>query len=290
MQIQMFTRGILALALLLAPAVVAADIVSELHINPNGTFSAKNLVVTQKSGNNLFARATWGQAFVRTTLLLSGSTTVTKMHGEQAGVADIKEGDRIDVEGTLSSGAEGLIIAVRSVRDTTLLRDEKTLSGTISRTDGTALTFVLKNKPFGTTTVSVPASLEIKKGARIIQFADLTVGDKVLSATGSYDYTSNILSATALEIYQDPAVFKSRNFEGALESVAATTLPTTLLVRVGSTTYTVYVHSGASLLSKAKSPTTLSRFVVGDRVRFFGAVRKTNLLEIDAEVVRDMNF
>lgn len=280
----------LAFVLVCAPVVVSADVVSELRIGTDGVFSGKNLVVMQKAGNNIFARATWGQAFVRTTLLLGSETVITKRHGESATVADVREGDRVDVDGTLSSGAESLIVTVKRIRDNTLLRDDKTLSGTILSVNKAASTFVLKNKSFGTTTVSVPSSFAIIKGARTIFFPDIAVGDTVLSTSGSYDHGTNTLSATTLEIYQNPAFFKAKNFEGTLETIGATTLPTTLSVRVGSASYTVYLAPNTKLLTKTKTSANLSRFVVGDTVRFFGAIRKTNLSEVDAEVVRDLNF
>lgn len=273
----------------IAPGAALADVVSELHIGTDGVFSAKNLVVTQKAGTNLFARATWGQAFVRTTLLLNASTTITKKHGESAVVADIREGDRIDVDGALSSGAEGLIITVRTLRDHALLRDGKTLSGTIKSISGSD-TFVLTNKTFGTTTIFVPSSVSIVQGARTITTFDLRAGQKILTASGSYDYATNTLTVNVLEVYQDPSLFKGKNFEGTLERIDGTTLPAVLVVKINGSSYTVYLSGSTSVLSKSKAPTKLSRFVVGDTVRLFGTIRKTNLSEIDAEVVRDVNF
>lgn len=285
-----FFGPLMVVTLFVVPGAAMADVVSELNINPTGLFSAKNLVVMQKAGTNIFARATWGQAFVRTTLLLNASTTITKKHGESAVAADIREGDRIDVEGALSSGAEGLIITVRTLRDHALLRDGKTLSGTIASVAGGNDTFILNNKTFGTTTISVPSSVSIVQGARTITTADLRTGQKVLIASGTYDYAANTLTVNVLEIYQDPSVFKGRNFEGTLERIDATTLPTILTVRVGGSLYTVYLSGSTSVLSKSKVPAKLSRFMVGDTVRLFGTVRKTNLAEIDAEVIRDLQF
>ena len=44
------------------------------------------------------------------------------------------------------------------------------------------------------------------------------------------------------------------------------------------------------MMSKNKAETTLQRFTVGDKVRFYGAIRQTNLFEIDAEIIRNLNF
>jgi len=54
--------------------------------------------------------------------------------------------------------------------------------------------------------------------------------------------------------------------------------------------YTVYLAKGASVLKKNRAAATLGRFVVDDTVRFYGAVRQTNFTEVDAEIVRDLNF
>ena len=142
----------------------------------------------------------------------------------------------------------------------------------------------------GTTTVRVGASTPIKKGARSVLFTDIAVGDKVLSVSGTYDYETGVLTATALEIFQDKTIFTPRNFEGTLKSISGTTLPATLVVTVAGTDYTVYLAKGASVLKKNRSAATLGRFVVDDAVRFYGAIRQANFTEVDAEVVRDLNF
>lgn len=91
-------------------------------------------------------------------------------------------------------------------------------------------------------------------------------------------------------MYQDKSIFVERNFQGTLKSVSTVVLPATLVVTVGATDYTVYLADSSSVLRNNRKPTTLSRFVVGDTVRFYGAIRETNFEEIDAEVVRDLNF
>ena len=119
---------------------------------------------------------------------------------------------------------------------------------------------------------------------------DITAGDKILSVAGLYDYPSNTLTASNVEVFQSKTIFKPRNFEGTLKSISGTTLPVSLVVTVGSTDYTIYLNEKASVLKNNKKPTTLTRFVVGDTVRAYGSIRETNLTEIDAEIVRDTNF
>ena len=273
--------------LLLLPLFASA---SEIHILPSGEFSVKGLAVFQKSGPNLFTRASWGTAFIRVVVLVSSSTAIVKNHGEVASVGDIKEGQILDVDGTLAASGDNMIVNATRVRNTSLLRESKTISGTVLSIDRGASSLVLPNASLGTTTVSVGASTPIKKGARSIQFGDIAVGDKVVSVSGTYDYETGILTATALEIFQDKTIFTPRNFEGTLKSISGTTLPATLVVTVADTDYTVYLAKGASVLKKNRAAATLGRFVVDDTVRFYGAIRQANFTEVDAEIVRDLNF
>ena len=265
---------------------------SDIHIKPDGTFSATNVVVYQKAGtSNFFSRVTWGDAYVRVTVLANKDTVITKAHGETATVGDIREKDVLDVEGKLSSGEGALIINAASIRDTSLQVESKTLSGTVVGVNPEQSSFILSNQMFGaTTTVILSSSVPIQKGARAISLSDISSGDKILSVSGSYDYPKNAFSATSMEVYQDKTMFTARNFQGTLKSISGTTLPATLAVEVGDTNYTVSVAADSSVLRNNRKPTTLSRFVIGDTVRFYGAIRETNFEEIDAEIVRDLNF
>ncbi|MBI2048645.1 MAG: hypothetical protein HYT30_01835 [Parcubacteria group bacterium] len=264
---------------------------TELHIRPDGTMIANNIIIKQKSGGNLFARMVWGESsYARLVVVTQSTTVIKKAYGELATVADLQEGDTIDVEGKLL-GADGSIsIQATAIRDHSLLKEGKNISGNVKSINSGQSSFVLPNKGFGDTVVTVSPTTTIQKGARTILFADVAVGDKILAAQGTYNYTNNTLAATRLEVHQDAAMFTARNFQGTLKSIASAVLPTTMVITVGTTDYTVYLNEKAAVLNTAKAPTSLSRFVLGDTVRFYGAIRKTNFSEIDAEVVRDINF
>ena len=281
-------KYVLVFLLSLAPAFSYADIVSDLQIKPDGTFSGKNLTVVQVAGKNVFGRATWGQAFVRITMLMNASTTVKKAHGEPAEIRDIAEGDLLDVEGALVSGADSVMINAKTVRDISLEKTGKTISGTVTSINYNGLVFVV-GRNSASTTVQVSASTPLKKGVRSIEFATIKSGDTVSAVEGVYDYRTNTLSASRVEIYQDTKVFAPRNFEGVLKTTSSS-LPATLTVSVGEKEYTVSLQANATILNKAKSKTALSRFVVGDTVRFFGSIRQSNMSEIDADTVRDLAF
>lgn len=283
--------GAVALLAFGATAAFAAS-PSDIHIKPDGTFSATNVIVYQKAGtSNFFSRVTWGDAYVRVTVLAGKDTVITKAHGEPATVGDIREKDVLDVEGKLSAGEGALTISAARIRDTSLQVESKTLSGTVVSVNAKDSSIILSNQMFGaTTTVLLSTSTTIQKGVRTIGLGDVSAGDKILSASGSYDYPKNAFTAGSVEVYQDKNMFTPRNFQGTLKSISSTALPATLTVEVGGADYTVYAAAGSSILNNRRQPATLSRFVVGDTVRFWGGIRQTDFGEIDAEIVRDLNF
>ena len=231
----------------------------------------------------------WGEIFIRLVVVGDATTKVTKAYGETASMTDIKEKDIIDVEGALASGGSSLVINALSIRDANLVVAGKTLSGVVTATNAASSTITVVDPTLGKTTV-IASNASITKGVRPIQFADTKVGDVVLSAVGSYDYEKKTFTATSISIFQDASIFTARNFEGKLKSVSSTVLPSVLVVTIGATDYSVYVDEKGTVLNSARKPASLSRFVAGDTVRFFGAIRSTNLTEVDAEVLRDLNF
>ena len=268
----------------------AANPPSEISIKPDGTFFATNVVVMQKSekaGTNLFSRVTWGSVFLRITVLAS-SAKITKNNGGSATVEDIQIGDILDVEGTLAPGADTLLINATSIRDLSLNIESKNISGIIKTLNATLNTLTLMDKKLGAITVVAPYN--IQKGARTISAGELVVGDKVLSASGSFDYSTKTFTAENMEVYQDKSIFKAQNFQGTLKSLSGTALPTSAVITVGKTDYTIYLAASAKVMSKNKATTTLQRFTLGDKLRFYGAIRQTNLFEIDAEIIRNLNF
>ena len=278
----------IALALLM-PAIAAADVASDVHITESGLVVASNVVVMQKNGNNLFVRGTWGQAYVRMTLLVSSATAITKEHGEVTTIDDIKAGDLLDVTGQLSSGADSILFIPKTIVDHALQSGGKSTSGTVTSVDSSGLSFALKTTQ-GTITVSVPGGMTFTKGARQISLTDLAKGDRVTSVSGTYDYVKGTLAATSVTVYQDPSVFKSRNFAGTLVSLDGTALPTTARIKIGGETYTVYLSSSTSIMRSSRASVSLTRFQSGDSVRLYGAIRQTDLSAIDAEVIRDLAF
>jgi hypothetical protein len=264
---------------------------SEIHIKPDGTFTATNVVVFQKAGDrNFFCRVMWDKVYVRVVVLVNDSTVITKKHGERATGKDIQEGDVLDVEGVLTGGEGSFNVMAKKVRDNSLTAESKSITGSVLSIDSGKNSFVLKNKTFGTTTVSVTGTTTIQKGVRTIPFSEIVKGDEITSTHGTYNYTTRTLAASLITVYQNPALFQTKLYEGTLKSIAGTTFPTSLVVSVGGTDYTVFLSEKTIIYNRARDITSLTRFVVGDSIRLNGKLRQTNLTEIDATVVRDTNF
>jgi hypothetical protein len=275
----------------LSSAAVAYAAPTELHIRPDGTMFATNVIVKQKSGGNYFSRMAWGEnAYARLVIVTNDATVVLKAYGEKAGRFDLQEGDTLDVEGKLAGIDGSISIQATKIIDHSLLRESKTLSGTAQSPNLSQGSFILSNKMFGNTTVLTTGTTTVQKGARVISVHDIVAGDKILAASGVYNYTNNTLAASSIEVHQDKSMFTPRNFQGTLKSIAGTALPTSMVITVGTADYTVYLPTNTIVLNNLKAAASISRFVAGDAIRFYGAIRQTNFTEVDAEVVRDTSF
>ena len=271
-----------------------AQIRSEISIDTKGHVATKNLKITSipEPGKSKFfyARATWEDVFIRVTVITDESTKILKQYGEKASVFDLKEGDIVNVEGAIPTSSESLNIKAEKIVDLSLLKETKEVKGNVVSVSQESDSFVLKTVKGNTITIETDIDTPIRKGARIIKVGDLEKGDTILSAKGIFDYGSYTMSAAAITVFQDKSVFKPRNFEGVLKNISGRELPTTLLVAVNGKDYTVYLGSKAEILNKNRKPIGLIRFVAGDIVRFYGAVRESDLSAVDAEVLRDMNI
>lgn len=278
--------ALFAALILTLPFFAGAEVLSDVHINSNGVFTAKNITVMQLAGSTLFTRATWGTTFLRMTILTNAVTAFSKNHGELSTLSEIKVGDTLDVEGSLVVSADTISVNSTKIRDHALDTETKSLVGYVSSVNAASSTFSLVNASFGTTAVRVSADTVIKKGSKTIGLGDIVKNDKVLSANGTYDYSSGILNAEQITVYQPKEIFVSKNFEGTLKAISATSLTLT----VKGTDYTVNITSKTSILNNKRAKVSLVRFAVGDTVRVYGSVGNQTPGVIVAEVVRDTSF
>lgn len=284
----------LLFSLLIVPSFALAEIKSEIRIDANGRVTAKNIKVAMISepGKSTFfyARANWENVYIRMTILTASSTAITKKYGEKATVLDIKEGDILDIEGILPNSSETLNIQASKIIDNSLTRETKEVSGTVTGVNADSGAFNIKTQKGNAITVNTLGTTRITKGVRTVSFSEITKGDRITSVKGTFDYGTYTIDAVSIVVYQENSLFKPRNFQGTLKSISGATLPVTLSVDVLGKVYTVYLSEKATVTNKAKSNISLSRFVLEDTVRFYGAIRQSDLTSIDAEAVRDMNF
>lgn len=266
----------------------------EVHIKSDVTMSLKSSRVTQIAGSTLYLNMKWGVMPMYFIMKTDAKTAVTKRYGGMAKVADIKVGDYLDIEGDFFAGSDFFGINALSVKDWSLQEESGTFAGVITEVRAD-MTFTLRTTQNPNITVSIASTSTIRKGAVTIPFDRLRKGDAIPIVTGVYDYSRNTLAAKDVLVYQTKADFTPRNFEGKLKQIDGTTLPTALLVTVNGVDYTVKLSEKTPIQKKNRSPGQLARFVVGDTVRFYGALREVekivnDALVVDAEIVRNLNL
>lgn len=263
---------------------------SELHILPDGSLSAKSVVVFQKAGSNFFCRVAWGDTFIRMTVLVHTDTEITKKFGGKGTVDDIKEGDTIEISGLLSDGTGNLVVKAKKVRNVSVTKESKAISGTITRIDTASSTAVVTVKDLGSVKAVLSEGGIIQKGKRTIGLSELRVGDTLLGASGVFDFSTLTLTTSLFEIHQDKKEFLPQTFSGTIVSFAGTTLPASVVVASRGKNYTVYLSESSKVMRKSREVVALTRMAVGDSVLIYGSIRETNLSEISAISIRDLAF
>lgn len=282
----------LAAAITYNPASVGAGN-PELHIKTDGTVTLRSARVDQIAGTTLYVGVKWGDLPVRFTMKTSAKTSVTKRYGGAAAVSAITIGDYLDVEGEFFVGSDFFGVEALRIKDWSLQEEAGVFMGVITEVNPES--FLLRTPQNQTISVRAATSTTIRKGLVSIPFGHLQRGDAIPRAAGTYDYASNILTAKELIVFQPRNEFAARNYEGVLKEARAAQLPATLIITVGGADYTVLVSETTAVLKKNRAPAQLARFVAGDSVRFYGALREEEKTlqgarVVDAEVVRNMNL
>lgn len=125
-----------------------------------------------------------------------------------------------------------------------------------------------------------------------ISLADVKVGDYI-SFQGSLDTTAVQPTVNAMLVkdwsVQNNVNIERKIFQGTLQSIAGTVVPTTFVLKVGNANYTVNVPANISILNKNWLQVSLANFQVGDMIRVYGAVQANNDTTIDATVIRNIS-
>lgn len=262
---------------------------SDIKIDASGNVSVQNAKITLFAGDTIYARLFWGETSIRMTVKTGKANSITKKYGEPLKVSDMKVGDRINIDGYLEDGADSLTLYAKSVKNLSNEQEAGKFSGIIigPTTGG----YTLKTDAGETIKLSMNSSVVVEKGNRTLGFYDIKAGDRVLNVEGVFNHANKTLETNRIKIYIDLSVFKAKNYQGTLKSLAGVDLPTTATVTVDGQDYTVKLMAKAAVLNNKKAPTRLSRFVIGDTVRFYGAIPEgDDLRYVIGEVIRNIDL
>lgn len=278
----------LAVFLTLAPASAFA-LSSEIHVTKDGKANISSAKVMQQAGNTFFARLYWGDAFIRFTIKTNSSTKFLRATGEATTIAEIKDGDLLDVSGELQSQSDTLTIVASSIKNSSVQKEQANLSGIVTAINPPLQQFTLNNKERGFVTVNTSTSTQFTKGNRSLDLEHIRIGDRITKASGDYDIPLRTLVASSVTTYIDPLLYKPRLLVGRLAE-APTSENNSIKVTINGVPFTVFLSSTTTIMRKDKSTTTLQRFIKGDTIRIYGTRREVDEPIIDAEVVRNINL
>lgn len=270
---------------------VQSDTTQDFHIDRQGNISVSQAKVMQISGTTFYVRYYVGLAFIRILVKTDTSTKVYRRFGDEIMLRDIVANDTINIEGKIESGADSLSVIATKITNLSNQKEILSFKGAITAASvgETAGNFVLTDKNQNTFIINTGTTTQIRKGNRIIPPNLVRIGDRVIDTVGTYDHTTNTLDATVLVLYIDPKIFKPRNFEGTLKSVPSGS-PLSFTYGTEGKTYTVVLKDNVAILSKAKKNISVKRYLEGDTVRVYGAIREAEEPLIDAEVIRNLNL
>ncbi|HEY4509273.1 MAG TPA: hypothetical protein VJC13_03315 [Candidatus Paceibacterota bacterium] len=277
----------LCLAFFVPTLIFAA---SEVHITSDGKATVSQLKVMQIFGSTLATRMYWGSAYVRLTVKTGDKTKFYRGTGEVTTLSEITEGNILDITGELESGSDSLSLVASTVKNSSVQKQQTVISGVVTGVDLGNKRFSMKSSKYGVVTINASGGTVFTKGTRSLDIEHVKVGDMVTKASGDYDLSTKTMTATSVTTFIDPKTFVAKNYEGSLVEVGSATLPTTLKVKIGSLTYIVNLSAKASVLRKNRNAVGLNRFVAGDSVRLYGAIREVDDPIIDAEIIRNLSL
>lgn len=282
---------ILGILFALTPATMAHAISSEIHVTKDGRAVMSTAKVMQIAGNTFFTRLYWGDSFIRFAIRTNTSTRFLRATGEPTTIKEIKEGDLLDVVGSLESQSDTLTLAATEVKNSSVQKEQTTLSGTVISVDlSDARQFLLSNKGLGVVTIKIATTTQFLKGTRTLDLEHLRAGDQITKVSGDYDLSAKIMVAQSVTTYINKELFKPRLYIGKLYEKPVATNASWIKVTVGKTLYSVSINDKTIIMNNKRSSTTLERFVTGDTIRLYGSMREVDEPVIDAEVIRNINL
>lgn len=280
---------LLALGFLLIPFTAAQALSSEIHVTKDGAAVISSAKVMQIAGSSFFTRLYWGDAFIRLVIRTDSKTKFLRATNEQTSIAEIKEGDILDISGVLGGG-DSLNILASMVKNSSVEKGQAIFSGKVTGIDLAMRQFTLESKERGLITVSATTTTQFIKGSRTLDLEHLKIGDTITKTSGDYDFKTKTLVAQLVVTYIDKSLFVPQLFVGTLAEAPGTLGATSIKVTVGKTVYVINITSKTLILNTARQSIGLNRFVAGDSIRLYGTMREIDEPVIDVEVVRNISL
>lgn len=266
----------------------ADDSVQDFHIDKEGNISVRQAKVLQVSGTTFYVRYYVGLAFIRMIIKTDKSTKIFRRFGDEIPLSQIKVGETLNIDGTIESGADNISIIASKIVNFSNQKEISSYKGTITSIDLASNNLTLTTKS-GPITIALGTTTQIKKGSRTIEPTLVRIGDTVTDVVGIYDHNTKSIDANVMVIFIDKKIFTPRNFEGTLQSIAVGS-PTTLIFSTDGKDYTVPLDDKTEILNKARKTVPLKRYLEGDTIRIYGAIRETEEPIIDAEIIRNISL
>lgn len=272
------------------PSPKTAGAPLSLSIADNGDTLLEGARITQITGTTIFAAQYWGTVPVRWIIHTDAKTAYQHRFGNPLVLSQLSVGDFISAQGMFNGGSDTLGIDAQSLKDWSISTEGSTFEGTVASAPIANGEFILKLNDGNTVLVKPKPDASVLRGVVSVLPAAIVQGDRVLTATGVYNHLDRSLVADTIKIFQDKQKFASKNFQGTLVRLDGTALPTVMVVNVGGTEYTVYLSAETDIMRKNRTKATLQRFVAGDTIRLYGAIREAEWTTVDAEIVRTLEF
>lgn len=262
---------------------------TEIYVSKDGSVVISGAKVMQLAGRSFYTRLYWGNSFVRLLVKSTSATSVLRGTGEATTYEEIKVGDYLNMQGTLESGAEALVLVPTLIRDISVQKENTTFSGKVASVNVSGNSFALSTRNQGEITVSTDGNTVFSKGSRTVDLPRLLIGDVITSISGVYDYNTKTLAATRVTVYLNQSFYRYQNFQGTLVGTPGPS-PSSIQVRIDGVQFTVNIPPDIIIWNKDKKPAMFARFVDGDAIRFHGKRQEADTPIIDADILRNMNL
>ena len=265
------------------------DAVQDFHIDRDGNISVRQAKIMQISGNSFYARYYVGLAFIRILIKTDRATDVRRRFGDRILIGQIEVGDIINLEGKIENGADSLSIVASKLVNFSNQKEISSFKGMIIGKGSRDGSFMVLTDNQSQIQINTGTSTQIRKGSRIIPPELVRNGDRVTDTVGTFDHTTKNLEANVLIIHADMSLYHPRNLEGTLKTISPSS-PATLVLNTEGKDYTVILSDKTEILNKARKTVSIKRYLEGDTIRVYGAIREAEEPIIDIEVVRNVSL